>query len=129
MRKILTLRPPAGNFDVFEADDVELVYADGVGMVQLSQYNCKLDLFVNEPVETDQLEMKLGGTPAVANAGRPERRVVHHRVVIPLPQLIEMSVKVVSLISSDEENMKKAFGAQTEQFFENVRKLSAGIKP
>lgn len=128
MRKLIEIRPPDGNVDVFEADDVELFYADGVGAVQLMQYNCKLDFFVSEPVETNEIVVKLGGANAGGKEMPPERRVVRHRAVIPTAQFIEMMIRVATLLSTEEASLKKNFEAQGVQFFEAVRKLTSGLK-
>ena len=111
------------NVDLYEADDVLEVYADGASSIIFTQSICKVDFFRTQPSKSTNDEAQRLGTAAA-----PEQRVVRLRVAIPTAQLVETCAKVLDLINSNRDAMDPAFKQQTDQVFEIAARFATVTK-
>jgi len=98
-RKIGEVRPPIGNFDVYETDAVVELFADGVHSFALNGAIAKLDLYSAEPPKEGSMMGRVGLEGAV------ERRVLSARVVIPAKSLLEFVLQVATMLRDNEDQL------------------------
>jgi hypothetical protein len=94
------IRPPYGNFDIYEDVDRRTIYVDGVAAINVSAVVTKIDLF------------ELGFSPVPAAPGKlvvlnapgalPEERTVVVRIAMPTRALVEFCVNTLKGMQNSE---------------------------
>lgn len=121
MRKLGSIKPPLGNADILEADNVATIFADGAASVQFSQANSKIDLYSVEPAATEDATKP---TRMGTAAGPTERRIVHTRVTMPTVQLLELCSLVGRLMTNEKTVILGALQVQENRVKELIEQLS-----
>ncbi len=129
MRKIIELRPPSANADIFEADDVNSVYVDGVAAVQFTQSNSKIDFYVTETAEVGSHSAEGGmiTAPVGSANGPPERRIVRTRITMPTLALLELFSSTLQMVKVQRPQLEAGFQTQNKRIFDLIDKLSQNV--
>jgi|SRR5450755_3182349 hypothetical protein len=118
--KIGEVRPPQGNFDIYEDVDRQTFFVDGVAATNVGSAVTKLDLFESgfSPLPPGQGMMTLLGGPEAP----PEQRTVIVRIAIPTRVLLEFCVNTLKgLHSIDFAKIFDTDTAQSKQLIDSIK--------
>lgn len=117
-REVRQERRRGRNSDTYRADDVQVVYGDGVASVILNPTVTKLELF------------NVVGIKELGNGEKVEIREVTHLLTIPTRQLVELTLNVVVNLKAQSESLQKAgvSGAQSITTMLNRMELKSSEK-
>lgn len=106
-RQIGEIKPPFGNIKVFEADDLEHVFEDGVANLALSPSVVKLDFFRSRIVP----DGVPAGAPVVRSGSAlpTEERTVNLSLTLPTKAFVEMCVNTIKSLLQTRDAFDAGF--------------------
>jgi hypothetical protein len=108
-RLISKANPPDQIADVYEADDVQSLFVDGINRINFQSAVSRLELYRLDltQVQTGQSNPETGG--------QPEQRIIVYNVVLPTKALVEIINASVRILKSSQASILTAFESDVKR--------------